>query len=187
MALLSVEEALARILDGAVATGPVPLRLEDAAHRTLAEDLRATLTQPPFNASAMDGYAVRHADIARLPATLPLLGESRAGQSFGGKLTSGGCVRIFTGAPVPEGADAIVIQENTTADGPNVTVVEGTPDPAHIRSGRSSGRSPSTRSSASPPIRTQRSPKGSPQRRAPTYSSRPAAPPLATMTSSRRP
>ena len=64
MALLSVDEALARILDGALVTGVERVPLMEAAHRILAEDVRATLTQPPFNASAMDGYAVRAADVA---------------------------------------------------------------------------------------------------------------------------
>ena len=104
-----------------------------AAHRILAEDVRATLTQPPFNASAMDGYAVRAADVANLPSRLTLIGEARAGEAFSGSVGAGQCARIFTGAPVPAGADAIVIQENTKADGSIVAVVEGLPDPAHIR------------------------------------------------------
>jgi molybdopterin molybdotransferase len=107
--------------------------LTAAAHRILAEDVRATLTQPPFNASAMDGYAVRGADVATLPARLALIGEARAGEAFPGTVGAGECARIFTGAPVPAGADAIVIQENTKADGSIVAVVEGSPDPAHIR------------------------------------------------------
>lgn len=131
--MLSVDEALARILDGAAPTHAVRVPLADAAHRVLAENLPATLTQPPFDASAMDGYAVRGADVATLPARLSLIGEARAGQSFGGTVGPGQCVRIFTGAPVPAGADAIVIQENTRADGSSVEIVEGTPDPAHIR------------------------------------------------------
>ena len=133
MALLSVDEALARILDGALVTGVERVPLMAAAHRILAEDVRATLTQPPFNASAMDGYAVRAADVATLPARLTLIGEARAGEAFSGSVGAGQCARIFTGAPVPAGADAIVIQENTKADGSIVTVVEGSPDPAHIR------------------------------------------------------
>ena len=133
MALLSVDEALARILDGALVTGVERVPLMAAAHRILAEDVRSTLTQPPFNASAMDGYAVRAADLAILPARLTLIGEARAGEAFSGSVGAGQCARIFTGAPVPAGADAIVIQENTKADASIVTVVEGSPDPAHIR------------------------------------------------------
>ena len=84
--------------------------LNAASGRVLAEDLAATLTQPPFDASAMDGYAVRGADIAKLPATLKLIGESLAGCGFEGSMKEGEAVRIFTGAPVPKGADSIVIQ-----------------------------------------------------------------------------
>jgi molybdopterin molybdotransferase len=133
MALLSVDEALARILDGAQPARVECVPLAQAAHRILAEEVRATLTQPPFNASAMDGYAVRAADVASLPAALTLIGEARAGEGFSGTVGAGQCARIFTGAPVPNGADAIVIQENTTAEGRRVIVVEGAPDPAHIR------------------------------------------------------
>jgi molybdopterin molybdotransferase len=99
----------------------------------LTEPLVASLTQPPFDASAMDGYAVRGADIARLPATLRVIGESAAGRGFDGKIGTGEAVRIFTGAPIPGGADAIVIQENTARDGDRVTVREGTTDTGHIR------------------------------------------------------
>ncbi len=133
MALLSVDDALARILDGAQTIGHERVPLVIAAHRILAEDVRAKLTQPPFDASAMDGYAVRSADVATLPAKLALIGEARAGEGFPGSVGAGQCARIFTGAPVPSGADAIVIQENTKANGGSVTVLEGSPDPAHIR------------------------------------------------------
>src|SRR5690606_30366795 len=97
----------------------------DAAHdRILAEPLAARLTQPPFDASAMDGYAVRTEDVAQLPAKLRLIGESAAGHPFDGRVGPGESVRIFTGAPVPNGADGVVIQEHTTRDGDHV-VVEG--------------------------------------------------------------
>jgi molybdopterin molybdotransferase len=132
-ALLPVAEALARILDGATpaAAEDVPLAL--AAKRVLAEDLAARLTQPPFDASAMDGYAVRGEDVRALPATLTLIGVAAAGRRYTGSVGRGECVRIFTGAPVPRGADAIVIQENTRRTDTSVAVVEGSPDPAHIR------------------------------------------------------
>ncbi len=133
MALLSVDEALARILDGAEVTSPERVALMQAGGRVLAEDLTAKITQPPFDASAMDGYAVRAADVANLPSRLTMIGTSKAGQSFGGTVSPGQCVRIFTGAPVPAGADAIVIQENASADGQSVTVRDGPPDAAHIR------------------------------------------------------
>ncbi|MGE5267932.1 MAG: gephyrin-like molybdotransferase Glp, partial [Deltaproteobacteria bacterium] len=131
--MLPVDEALRRILESVSPTDSQRVSLSEAAHRVLAEDVRATLTQPPFDASAMDGYAVRAADVAHLPATLNLIGEARAGKGFDGAVTQGSCVRIFTGAPVPAGADAIVIQENTKSEGSSVTVVDGQPDPAHLR------------------------------------------------------
>ena len=112
MAALSVAEALARILDGVRPLEAEPVSLLDAHHRTLAADVTAQLTQPPFDASAMDGYAVRLADVARLPAALAVVGEAAAGSGFHGTLKPGEAVRILTGAPVPEGCDAIVIQEN---------------------------------------------------------------------------
>lgn len=133
MALLSVAEALRRILDGARPTEAETVALLDAGARTLATDIKAKLTQPPFDASAMDGYGVRAADVARLPARLRLVGTSQAGRRYEGKVGAGECVRIFTGAPVPEGADAIVIQENVSAAGEWITVVDGVPDPDHIR------------------------------------------------------
>ena len=142
MALLSVEAALARILAGVEAVGPETVELFDAAGRVLAEDLPARLTQPPFAASAMDGYAVRAADVATLPSSLTVIGESAAGHAFEGAIGAGEAVRIFTGAPVPAGADAIVIQENVEgregstgrpASGTVTRVVDGRPGPDHLR------------------------------------------------------
>ena len=98
----------------------------------LAEDLAARLTQPPFDASAMDGFAVRGEDVAALPATLRLIGESAAGTGFHGEVRRGEAVRIFTGAPVPKGADTIVIQEDTELAHGVVTVKEAAPA-RHIR------------------------------------------------------
>lgn len=133
MALLSVEEALARILAKSHVMEAETVPLVSLAGRVLAADVAARLTQPPFDASAMDGYAVRAIDVATLPAALTLIGESAAGHAFHGSVGKGQTARIFTGAPVPEGADAIVIQENVEAEGNNIRVVDGTPDPAHIR------------------------------------------------------
>jgi molybdopterin molybdotransferase len=133
MAPLSVAEALAQILAGVVPTGPESTRIEHAHGRVLAEPLRALVTQPPFDASAMDGYAVRAADVEALPARLAVIGEAAAGHPFCGSVGKGEAVRIFTGAPVPEGADAVVIQEDTTRDGSHVIVREGAPEPGHIR------------------------------------------------------
>ena len=134
MALLSVEEALRRILDGVEPTAPEPIAIEQARGRVLAAPLRALLTQPPFNSSAMDGYAVRTADVATLPATLTVIGQAAAGHPFCGSVGAGQAVRIFTGAPVPEGADAVVIQEDAERDGAKIFIREGTFETGHIRS-----------------------------------------------------
>jgi molybdopterin molybdotransferase len=133
MALLSVEDALARVLDAVEATGSEAVGIERSHGRVLAEPLRALLTQPPFAASAMDGYAVRAADIGALPATLAVVGTAAAGHPFSGRVDAGEAVRIFTGAPVPDGADAIVIQENADGDGRRVVVREGGVEPECIR------------------------------------------------------
>ena len=124
--LLPVAQALVRVL----ASAPHPLAAEtvplaEARGRTLAADLTALRTQPPFNASAMDGYALRVGDLANLPTTLKVIGTSAAGHGFAGSVGAGEAVRIFTGAPVPQGADTVVIQENTSADGDEVTILEG--------------------------------------------------------------
>jgi molybdopterin molybdotransferase len=134
MALLSVDEALQRILDGTAPTGTERVAIGNARGRVLAEPVIALVTQPPFDASAMDGYAVRAADIGQLPCRLRIVGEAAAGHPFSGTVGAGEAARIFTGAPVPDGADTIVIQENTDRDGAHVVVREGTPEAGHIRS-----------------------------------------------------
>ena len=105
-----------------------------AAHgRVLAEDLASRTTQPPKPVSAMDGYAVRSADVTHAPAKLKMIGESAAGTSFNGSIGPGQTVRIFTGAVVPEGSDAIVIQENTDADGDQITFHEAATAGRYVR------------------------------------------------------
>src|SRR3954454_16521821 len=119
-ALLSVADALARVLDGA---GPLPAEnaiLVEAEGRVLTADVAALRTQPPADLSAMDGYAVRAAGVARVPTTLKLVGEVAAGRPFPGEVHAGEAARIFTGGVVPPGADTIVIQENTKPDGERV-------------------------------------------------------------------
>src|SRR5688572_11486759 len=133
MGLLPVDEALRRILDGASALGAERVDLLAAADRVLAEDVTANLTQPPFDASAMDGYAVRAADVATVPATLEVIGESNAGGPFAGEVGAGRAVRIFTGASVPQGVDAVVIQEDTERAGGGLTVREAAKPGANIR------------------------------------------------------
>jgi molybdopterin molybdotransferase len=132
MALLTVAEALARVTQGLAPLEAERVALDKASGRVLAEDLAARLSQPPFDASAMDGYAVRAADVVALPAKLKLIGESVAGRAFNGKVGRGEAVRIFTGAPVPKGADTIVIQENADRDDGVVVVREAAPG-RHIR------------------------------------------------------
>lgn len=111
MSLLPVEDAIARIIAGVAPLEVERVALADAAGRTLAGPLAARRTQPPFPASAMDGYAVRAAD-AKVTAQLKVIGMSAAGHRFTGTLGTGQAVRIFTGAPVPPGADAVLIQED---------------------------------------------------------------------------
>jgi len=132
MALLSVTEALDRVTRGLEPLGAERVPLERCHGRVLAENLAACLTQPPFDASAMDGFAVRGEDVAALPATLRLIGESAAGSGFHGEVGQGEAVRIFTGAPVPKGADTIVIQENADLAHGVVTIKEAAPA-RHIR------------------------------------------------------
>ena len=123
--LLPVSEALQRILANVKRVETEEVALSHASNRVLASDLAATRTQPPFPASAMDGYAVRHEDVETCPATLKVIGESAAGHGFHDEIKPGQCVRIFTGAPVPPGADTIAIQENAQRDGQVVTILKG--------------------------------------------------------------
>lgn len=119
MALMPVDEALARILDGAAPPAePETVALMEGFDRILARDLKALRTHPPFAASAMDGYAVRASEAVE-GAVLTLQGSSAAGHGYDGVLAHGSAIRIFTGAPVPGGADSIVIQEDVErlADG----------------------------------------------------------------------
>ncbi|WP_439272390.1 molybdopterin molybdotransferase MoeA [Pseudochrobactrum sp. HB0163] len=133
MALLPVDEALERLLSDKMPDGCEPVCLHEAGGRVLASPLFATFNQPSFDSSAMDGYAIRFADAQHLPATLKLIGESAAGKGFDGVVNSGEAVRIFTGAPLPAGADTVVIQENTQADGTRITLLEGVEQGRHIR------------------------------------------------------
>ena len=122
MALMSVAEALARVLADARPLAAERVPLKQAAGRVLTEDVAALRTQPPAAVSAMDGYAVRAADVAKVPVTLTVIGEVAAGHPFGGQVGTGQAARIFTGGLMPAGADCVVIQEITTRDGDKVTV-----------------------------------------------------------------
>jgi molybdopterin molybdotransferase len=133
MAPLSVDEALFRILEGVEPVESETVPLSGAHGRTLAEPLQARYSQPPFDASAMDGYAVRAADVKSLPVRLKVIGTSAAGRRYPGRVGGGQAVRIFTGAPVPDGADAVIIQENTKLDGDLVELTDNTIDAGYIR------------------------------------------------------
>jgi molybdopterin molybdotransferase len=130
--LLPVAEALARILALVTPTGTEEVPLAEAAGRVLAADAAAARDQPPFAASAMDGYAVRAAE-ATLGARLTVTGEAAAGNGHPDALAPGTAIRIFTGAPVPQGADAILIQEDARRDGDRIEVAEAAVPGAHIR------------------------------------------------------
>jgi molybdopterin molybdotransferase len=120
MALLPVSDAKARLLANArPVDGIETLPLGDAAARVLASDIKARLTQPPFNSSAMDGYALNAADAPQIGSELTVIGSAAAGHAFEGNLGRGETVRIFTGAPVPQGADTILIQEDAEKIGDN--------------------------------------------------------------------
>jgi molybdopterin molybdotransferase len=114
--MISVAEALQNVTSGVDRLTDEQVSLVDALGRVLAEDIGSRVTHPPVAVSAMDGYAVRAVDVAEVPATLEKIGESAAGKGFSGTVGAGQCVRIFTGAPVPAGADAVVMQEDTEAD-----------------------------------------------------------------------
>ncbi|MDH5410931.1 MAG: molybdopterin molybdotransferase MoeA [Alphaproteobacteria bacterium] len=131
--MLSVEQALERIL-GAMAPLPAEqISVADGLGRVLAQDIVARRTQPPAAMSAMDGYAVRAQDVAQVPVTLKVVGQAPAGGAWQGTLGEGEAVRIFTGGPVPDGADTIIMQENTEAADGAVTVLESAPKGRFVR------------------------------------------------------
>ena len=131
--MISVEEALSRLLEPLAALPPEQISLVDGLGRVLAEDVAARRTQPPFAVSAMDGYAVRAADLATIPVELRVVAEVPAGAGFGGHVGAGEAARIFTGAPLPAGTDTIVIQEDTERNGDLVRVLEGAPRGHYVR------------------------------------------------------
>ncbi|MFZ2869416.1 gephyrin-like molybdotransferase Glp [Zavarzinia sp.] len=124
--MIPVDEARARIL---AALSPLPtetVSLSGAHGRVLAAPVTARRTQPPVPISAMDGWAVRAADVAGIPVALDIIGEAPAGQGFHGRVDVGQAVRIFTGAPIPDGANAVVIQENSSVCDRRVTLTAKT-------------------------------------------------------------
>ena len=130
---LSVIEARRRMLAGAERLGVEDVALEQALGRVLAAPVVADRDQPPFDASAMDGWAIRRADLAS-GTPFRVAGESAAGRAHAHPVEAGEAVRIFTGAPVPPGADLVVIQENATRDGDTVSfTIDREPPPGNIR------------------------------------------------------
>jgi molybdopterin molybdotransferase len=130
---MPVADALAAILAGAEPMPEEMVALDAAFHRVLARDIAARRTQPPQAMSAMDGYAVRAADAADLSVRLKVIGEVAAGRPFERTLGKGEAVRIFTGGVIPDGADAVIIQEDTAVDGDHVAITEAATPGRHIR------------------------------------------------------
>ncbi len=130
---MPVADALSAILAGAEPLAEEMVALDAGHRRVLARDLQALRTQPPQAMSAMDGYAVRAADAAQAGAKFRVIGEVAAGRPFDKPVGQGEAVRIFTGGVIPEGADAIVIQEDTEVDGASITITEATNVGRHIR------------------------------------------------------
>jgi molybdopterin molybdotransferase len=133
VALISVAEALDHVLAHAAPLPAEEVPLEAAAGRVLAYDLKARRTQPPADVSAMDGYAVRAADVGAAPARLKVIGEVPAGRPFSVDIGAGEAARIFTGGFVPTGADTVVVQELTKRDGDWVEVQKATTKGRNVR------------------------------------------------------
>ena len=131
--MLSVKDALDKLTDDLTKLGAETVTVAEAHNRTLAQPVISNITQPPFSSSAMDGYALKHDDIIKIPQTLDVIGESSAGHVFSGNLQTGQAVRIFTGAVVPEGADTVVIQENTETSDNKVKILEPADKGKNIR------------------------------------------------------
>ena len=130
--MISVDEALDHLF---ALVSPLPyeyIELRHANGRILAKDVTAKRDQPPFAASAMDGYAVKTAD-AHAGATLRVIGEAAAGHRYNGTFANGETVRIFTGAPLPDGADRVVIQEDVTRKGDMITLSDTLEMKSHVR------------------------------------------------------
>ncbi len=131
--MISVDEARQRVVSPLSAVSTETVSLDLALGRVLAADVISRRTQPPVAVSAMDGYAVRAADVATVPMELQQIGEAPAGGAYEGTVGAGQTVRIFTGGPVPAGADAIVIQENTERDGDRIRILKSAGTGADIR------------------------------------------------------
>ena len=131
--MISVGEALRRILAAFAALPSEQVAISAVCGRVLAEDVYARLTKPPCDVSAMDGYAVHGGDVADAPVTLKVVGMAPAGGAYGGVLKSGEAVRIFTGGPLPEGADTVVVQELTDSAADTVTINQAVKTGRYVR------------------------------------------------------
>jgi len=130
--MITVDEALAHLFSLVAPLDTEEVPLQQASGRVMAADAVARRDQPPFAASAMDGYAVA-ADAVRPGARFTVIGEAAAGHAFDGPVGAGQAVRIFTGAPVPAGTDRVVIQEDVTRDGDTITLGDALDDNAYVR------------------------------------------------------
>lgn len=131
--MISVDEAAARIKSAFTLVAEETIAVDRSVGRVLARDIRAKLSQPPFPVSSMDGYALRALDAVQPGAKLHVVGAAPAGHPFNGSVTPGDAVRIFTGGVVPNGADAIVIQEDAIANDDQVTLNVAAIPGRHIR------------------------------------------------------
>lgn len=130
--MISVEEARSKTLNLVAPLDTETVRLENSSGRILAQDIVANRSQPPFASSAMDGYAVNGVEVE--PDTLfSVVGEAAAGHGFAGKIGAGEAVRIFTGAPLPEGANYVVIQEDVTVRGSLIALNSEIENNAYVR------------------------------------------------------
>ena len=131
--MISFDEAVELVRSVASPLGTETVPIAEAADRVLARPVIAEIDSPRSDVSAMDGYAVRDADLGQFPAVLQLVGRSYAGSGWVGSVGPGTCVRIFTGAPIPECADRVVIQENVRSSG-NAAIIDEHPGSVrHIR------------------------------------------------------
>ena len=130
--MISVSQALDHLFALTPVLPPEPVTLLQASGRVLSTDAVAKRAQPPFSASAMDGYALRN-DEAAPGATFQVIGEAAAGHAFHSEIGPGQCVRIFTGAPVPNGADRVIIQEDVERDGDIITLQSDLDASTYIR------------------------------------------------------
>jgi molybdopterin molybdotransferase len=130
---MPVADALSAILAGALPLPEEMVALDTAHHRVLAHDVAALRTQPPQAMSAMDGYAARAADASHVAARLKVIGEVAAGRPFEKAVGAGEAVRIFTGGVIPDGADAVIIQEDTVVEDGGITITEAAIKGRHIR------------------------------------------------------